>query len=150
MVDPGDDKHGKIVYFDVLGLFSIAYPERMGLILNCGTIILTIIGFLVGARRLEKEGEIINIFFYISCLSLPCLVCGSRILIFKSIFIILLSQIVGITLATSTGIVTTIMKQTLSFYAHPLIVIPLFYIPSILGIALVHYWWRNKVCYTAI
>ena len=71
MVDPGDDKHGKIVYFDVLGLFSVAYPERMGLILNYGTIILTIIGFLVGTRRLEKEGEIINIFFIF--LSLPTL-----------------------------------------------------------------------------
>lgn len=63
LVDPGDDKHGKIVYFDVLGLFSVAYPERMGLILNYGTIALTIIGFLVGTRRLEKEGEIINICF---------------------------------------------------------------------------------------
>lgn len=81
---------------------------------------------------------------------LPCLVCGSRMIILKSIFIILLSQIVGIVLATSTGIITTIMKQTLSFYAHPLIVIPLFYIPAVLGIALVHYWWRNKVYYRTI
>ena len=32
--DPGADRHGKVVFFDVLGLFSVVYPERLAVIFN--------------------------------------------------------------------------------------------------------------------
>ena len=32
--DPGEDRHGKVVFFDILGLFSVVYPERLALIFN--------------------------------------------------------------------------------------------------------------------
>ena len=32
--DPGADRHGKVIFFDILGLFSVVYPERIALILN--------------------------------------------------------------------------------------------------------------------
>ena len=32
--DPGADRHGKVIFFDVLGQFSIVYPEQIALIIN--------------------------------------------------------------------------------------------------------------------
>ena len=34
LADPGSDRHGKVVFFDVLGLFSVVYPERIAVIIN--------------------------------------------------------------------------------------------------------------------
>ena len=32
--NPGEYKHGSLVFFDVLGWFVIHYPERVGFIIN--------------------------------------------------------------------------------------------------------------------
>ena len=34
LVDPGEDKHGSIVFFDVLGFFVVSYPHRIAKMLN--------------------------------------------------------------------------------------------------------------------
>ena len=54
--DPGDEKHGKVTYFDILGLTVVVYPERIGIILNWSTILLTIFGFWIGGKRKRGEG----------------------------------------------------------------------------------------------
>jgi len=33
--DPGDDKHGSMVFYDLIGTIVIQYPKRIGYILNC-------------------------------------------------------------------------------------------------------------------
>lgn len=32
--DPGSDRHGKVIFFDIFGLFSVVYPERIAIIFN--------------------------------------------------------------------------------------------------------------------
>lgn len=53
LANPGDDKHGKVTFFDVSGLFVIVYSERIGTILNCATILLSLFTIWLECR---KEG----------------------------------------------------------------------------------------------
>ena len=34
LADPGEYRHGSMVFFDFLGIFVIHYPERIGLVIN--------------------------------------------------------------------------------------------------------------------
>ena len=38
LADPGLDKHGTMVFFDILGYFMIHYPQRVGVIINCALV----------------------------------------------------------------------------------------------------------------
>ena len=42
IVKPSYSRHGKIVFTDVLGLFAILYPQRLGNILNYSISIITL------------------------------------------------------------------------------------------------------------
>ena len=81
-------------------------------------------------------------FFYVFFLS-P--VTASYRLIFLSIPVILVSLLFGTLLSLITGLITTLTGNTLSFFARPYMVIPLYYTPTVLGIGAVQYWWRRKV-----
>jgi hypothetical protein len=37
-VEPGESRHGSLVFFDFLGLFMVAYPQRLAMLLNCGVV----------------------------------------------------------------------------------------------------------------
>ena len=43
LVNPGEYKHGEVVFFDVVGLFMVHYPERLGVIINSIVIVLSFI-----------------------------------------------------------------------------------------------------------
>ena len=34
LVDPGDHRHGTLVFFDFLGYFVVAYPRHLAILLN--------------------------------------------------------------------------------------------------------------------
>lgn len=34
LADPGEYRHGSMVFFDFLGIFVVHYPERIGLVIN--------------------------------------------------------------------------------------------------------------------
>ena len=51
LADPGEDKHGKVTFFDVAGLFMVVYPERIGTIMNCATILLSVVVIWLHCRR---------------------------------------------------------------------------------------------------
>ena len=66
-------------------------------------------------------------------------------LIFKTVAVLLVSEIAAVLAALLSALLTTTADQTLSYYAKPYLVIPLFYIPAVLAMGSVHYWWREKV-----
>jgi MFS family permease len=127
LVNPEDDRHGKVTYFDVLGLSSVVYPERIGLILNFITLILTVVGLILeGWKKTMRE----RLALYV--------------LIMKSIGISLVSILGGLMATLLSGLLTTATGKTLMYYANPLLIIPLFFFPVIIGMSLVDYWWRSK------
>ena len=58
LADPGEDRHGKVAYYDVLGLVMVYYPERLGLIMNYGILGLGLVGLWLSGRRRRGEGKI--------------------------------------------------------------------------------------------
>ncbi len=59
LADPGADKHGKVVFYDVFGLFSVVYPERIALIINtiCSVASLVNIYFAVSRTDRTRSGK---------------------------------------------------------------------------------------------
>ena len=53
--DPGAEKHGKVVFFDVLGLFSVVYPERIAVIVNSLVIMASAVSLFFGIARNKKQ-----------------------------------------------------------------------------------------------
>ena len=42
LAHPGEYRHGKVVFFDFLGLFMVVYPERVGVILNTAVVLVSL------------------------------------------------------------------------------------------------------------
>jgi len=47
LTDPGEYRHGKLIFFDFLGHFMISYTERIGLILNLACLVAVAVRFVV-------------------------------------------------------------------------------------------------------
>ena len=48
LADPGADKHGKVVFYDFLGLTTVVYPERIGVIINAFFSIASLVSLYFG------------------------------------------------------------------------------------------------------
>ena len=59
--DPGEDRHGKVVFFDLFGKMVVVYPERVGAILNTlvGIASLLSIYFATSKGKEVKKGTCI-------------------------------------------------------------------------------------------
>lgn len=53
LTNPGEDRHGSMVFFDYLGFFMVAYPKRMATILNWTTSLYVYVAFV---KRMLREG----------------------------------------------------------------------------------------------
>ena len=126
----------------------VYYPERLGLIMNYGILGLGLVGLWLSGRRRRGEGKIKNLNNITLPLSLSFFlspVTASYRLIFLSVPVVLVSLLFGTLLSLITGLITTLTGNTLSFFARPYMVIPLYYTPTVLGIGAVQYRWRRKV-----
>lgn len=54
LADPGADKHGRVVFFDVLGLFSVVYPERLAVIIN-SLVVVSSIAIIYGGVSFKSQ-----------------------------------------------------------------------------------------------
>lgn len=48
-------QHGNMVFFDVLGLFVIAYPSRVGLIINY--VVVMAVALYLGKKLLQPQNK---------------------------------------------------------------------------------------------
>lgn len=87
---------------------------------------------------------------YIQCMLYLSIVSHSYRIIILTVPIVIVSIGFGIMCSFFTALITTVTGQTMTYFAHPLLIVPLFYIPTLLGMTWVHYWWRNKVMYMYI
>lgn len=46
LVDPGEYRHGAMVFFDFLGVVMVHYPERIGIVLNIATGVVAVLCLL--------------------------------------------------------------------------------------------------------
>ena len=60
--DPTTDKHGKVVFFDILGLFSVVYPERLAVILNSLVVLGSAVSLYSGiSLKKQQLGSVENL-----------------------------------------------------------------------------------------
>ena len=52
--DPGEYRHGKLIFFDLVGLFMIHYPARIGTIVNA---VVSAVIFIGMARKVMGNGR---------------------------------------------------------------------------------------------
>ena len=57
LADPGDDKHGKVVFFDIMGLTAVTFPERIAIIFNVVVAIAAIVSVYFGVSRQGDTGQ---------------------------------------------------------------------------------------------
>ncbi|KAK3709030.1 hypothetical protein QZH41_014908 [Actinostola sp. cb2023] len=125
--DPGEYRHGSMVFFDFMGLFMVHYPERIGTIINSVTFVvaslLILKKFFATKRKGESNTEVIKS-------SGKCLV--------TSLGVLVLSWIAGLVLPLSVAILLTKAGHSLTWFCRPYLLIGLFVAPTVLGLCSVH------------
>ncbi|EDV23411.1 uncharacterized protein TRIADDRAFT_28009 [Trichoplax adhaerens] len=129
LVNPGYSRHGKIVFTDVLGIFTLLYPERLGYILNYSISVIAVA--IIIARYLPRLGGIDE-------LNLYHLIFGMGAY--------LLSWLVGFITAPAIAYIIMSNGRPLSWYTHSVVIFPLYAIPTIFTTAAVHYYAKMKFC----
>ncbi len=55
LAHPGDEKHGKVIYFDFIGMFMVVYTHRVGVILNSVTALIVVVVLWRAVRRRRSD-----------------------------------------------------------------------------------------------
>lgn len=97
--DPGEFRHGRLVFFDVLGHTMIVYPARMGIIINtmtCFLVFLRLVCQIFGhGPGMIRMLNLISCFHLISCLfEKHCSVklCGPKIFFIHNLWVVELTS----------------------------------------------------------
>ncbi|XP_066015724.1 endoplasmic reticulum metallopeptidase 1-like isoform X2 [Pocillopora verrucosa] len=132
LADPGEYRHGSMVFFDFLGIFVIHYPERIGLVINLTLAFVVVLCLMkkflhfLAKRTIFEEGKVLRLSSGV----------GDLII---SLFILLLSWIVGTSFSVAVGVLLTYSGHSLTWYCQPYLILALYTAPSLLGIGLVHF-----------
>ncbi|XP_068521941.1 endoplasmic reticulum metallopeptidase 1 [Anas acuta] len=93
-------RHGNVVFFDVLGLFVLAYPARVGTIMNC---IIAAIAFLyLGKKVFQPKTRVIS----------------NLKKLFTAFGLILLSWISTLVTVVIVAVFVSLIGRSLSWYTH--------------------------------
>ena len=57
LADPGADRHGKVVFFDILGLTAVTFPERIASIFNILVALAVIASIYFGVSGQGETGQ---------------------------------------------------------------------------------------------
>ncbi|CAI8010143.1 Endoplasmic reticulum metallopeptidase 1 [Geodia barretti] len=122
--DPGADRHGKVVFFDVFGLFSVVYPERLAVIFNSlvlvGCAVSLCSGISLKPQQLEKP---------------------SLGMVVKAVLVTLGSWLAALAVNVATSLLLDWTGHSMTWFSHPSLLLPLYIIPALLGMAEVHSFW---------
>ncbi|XP_031550512.1 endoplasmic reticulum metallopeptidase 1-like isoform X2 [Actinia tenebrosa] len=127
LTDPGEYRHGAMVFFDFMGLFMVHYPERIGVIINGITFIFTValIAKKMFISRKKGEGGM-----QVNRISITSLL--------SSFGILLLSWVAGLTFPLTVAAILTTSGHSLTWFCRPYLIAGLFVSPVLLGIGSVH------------
>lgn len=113
-------RHGKMVFFDVLGLFVIAYPYRIGSIINC-MVVMAVVLYL-GKKLLQFKHKTVNY--------TKDFLCG--------IGITFISWFTSLVMVLIIAVFVSLIGQSLSWYNHFYVSICLYGTAAAAKIILIH------------
>ena len=145
LAHPGEYRHGKVVFFDFLGLFMVVYPERLGAIINAIFVLASFCylfaevkwsGCKVPCPPCQRAFSAV-LFVYVYLVS-----CG---LIAAGLVAVLLSWLAAMCINLVTAMGLSLLGRSMSWFSRPLLLFPLYMGPAILAVAGVHHCWQAKV-----
>ncbi|CAG5124824.1 unnamed protein product, partial [Candidula unifasciata] len=122
MTNPGEDKHGSMVFFDFLGFFMVAYPTRMATILNWTTAFYVYMAFV---KRLLRDGVT-----GVGSVLKPMLM---------AVLAVTLTWLITLAVPIAMAWFLTAIGHSLSYYTYNLNVIWLFILPSVTAALTFHF-----------
>ncbi|XP_038068200.1 endoplasmic reticulum metallopeptidase 1-like [Patiria miniata] len=122
-----EDPHGSMVFFDLLGLIMVAYPARVGVILNS-----VVVGAVFLSTLCRRRKDFSSHPVYLSN------VLRAMGVIFVSYLAVLVTIVLVILLLTIT-------KSEMSWYANPALIAGLYWAPGFYAMLLVHQWLGAKL-----
>lgn len=135
-----DDSQGKIVYYDFIGLFIVAYPEHMGLIINGIVVIFSFVIFAISFRDLgfRKFFSLVNKVknICIRCIKLIFFLGLSKINVIYTFFVFVAILSGWVLSGCFIAIIATLLdcfNSTMSWYKNPWIVLGLYCVPVVLS-----------------
>lgn len=131
LADPGADKHGKVVFFDILGLTAVTFPERISSIFNVLVALAAIASIYFGVSRQGETGQ--------KNRGKPSLT-----MVLSTLGVLLLSWIVAVASAVVTALFLGQRGCLMTWFTHNIVVLPLYGVPSFLAMAAVHTYWNHK------
>ena len=74
LANPEEEKHGKVVFFDLLGLVTVVYPERLALIINSILVLASLGTVYLATVRSKKlsHGQQSGMFVCVCCILCAC------------------------------------------------------------------------------
>ncbi|XP_043923132.1 endoplasmic reticulum metallopeptidase 1 [Protopterus annectens] len=120
LADPSEYRHGNMVFFDVLGLLVVAYPARVGLILN--SIVVAAVLLYLGKKCLQHNAKRVN---YLKDL-----------IIAVGIFLVsIISTLVTVLIVAA---LVSLVGQSLSWYSHFGVAVCLYGAAAVAKLILIH------------
>ncbi|XP_044121947.1 endoplasmic reticulum metallopeptidase 1 [Neovison vison] len=113
-------RHGNMVFFDVLGLFVIAYPSRVGAILNC--LVVTAVVLYLGKKLLRPKHKTDTY----------------RKDFFCALGITLISWFTSLVTVLILAVFVSLIGQSLSWYSHFYVSVCLYGTAAVAKIILIH------------
>ncbi|XP_032722376.1 endoplasmic reticulum metallopeptidase 1 [Lontra canadensis] len=113
-------RHGNMVFFDVLGLFVIAYPSRVGTIINC-MVVMAVVLYL-GKKLLQPKHK----------------TDAYRRDFFCALGITLISWFTSLVTALILAVFVSLTGQSLSWYSHFYVSVCLYGTAAVAKIILIH------------
>ena len=62
LADPGLEKEGKMIFFDILGYFMVYYPVRIAVIINSGLVAAILFKIIRKTFNIDRKGMDIHYF----------------------------------------------------------------------------------------
>ncbi|CAH1774986.1 unnamed protein product, partial [Owenia fusiformis] len=132
LAEPGEYRHGTMVFFDFIGYFLVLYPERMGIILNSMTVLVVFIGILrkvVGRDKMQQQG-------FQGSLYIKHLMIAAGFLLFNWTLVILTSLALGFFMYT--------VGRPMCWFSHHLFMVPMYVVPGVLLSLTLHSFIKEK------
>lgn len=120
LADPSDYRHGNMVFFDVLGLLVVAYPARVGLILN--SIVVAAVVLYLGKKCLQPNATGVC---YLKDLTFA--ICIFLVSIFSAVVTVLI-----------IAALVSLVGQSLSWYSHFGVAVCLYGTAAVAKLILIH------------
>lgn len=145
--DPGSDKHGKVVFFDVLGLFSVVYPERMAVIINSMVVLGCVASLYFGiSSKKQNLGMELSALPIISDFFPTCNTEKPSVgMVMMAVVVTALSWLAAIIVNALTALLLDLTGHSMSWFTHTPLLLALYVVPALLAMAETHSFWLKNV-----